>query len=439
MQKNTKFKKYGTHLGAAVALAISGNLAAQTPSTEEILRQLEALKGKVTELETQLKAAQQREQARDAEVEERVAQQVEEVYAAKESSREGINVHGAVRFQYTNERYNEGNKDRGGDFDFDTFRINLDGSIGDVILSGEYRFYQYMHTLHHAWVGYDFSDALQVQAGINQVPFGITPYNSHNFFFSSNYYVGLEDDYDAGIKLIYDEKPWNLQLAFYKNDEQGGVDGYVSDRSERYSYDVVGYRDGEGIWDAPAHAVAENNTFNGRAAYTLSYGDGWSTELGASVQFGDLHDGNGSVGDHGAYAIHLLGNYGPWNLQLQATDYEYDLDSGADLMAVGAYAFYDTIPAEARTYTAGLSYSMPVKIGPITNLTFYNDYSLITDKSADLDDTWMNVTGVAISAGGVYAYLDYVLAKNQPFIGGTMAGDADDSESRINLNIGYYF
>ncbi|HBY87029.1 MAG TPA: hypothetical protein DEO86_14285, partial [Colwellia sp.] len=43
-----------------------------------------------------------------------------------------IKIGGAVRFQYSYEDYDDDNKDRGGDFDFDVFRLDVNGSIGDV-------------------------------------------------------------------------------------------------------------------------------------------------------------------------------------------------------------------------------------------------------------------------------------------------------------------
>ena len=65
---------------------------------------------------------------------------------------------------------------------------------------------------------------------------------------------------------------------------------------------------------------------------------------------------------------------------------------------------------------------------------------MMTDKSGDFNnDTIMNVLGVAISAGALYTYVDLVRAKNQPFVGGTMAGDSDDWQTRFNINFGYYF
>ncbi|MBW8190593.1 OprO/OprP family phosphate-selective porin [Neiella marina] len=359
--------------------------------------------------------------------------------AANNEQMSGVELGGAVRFQYSYEAYDSDNKDRGGDFDFDTFRLDLNGNVGDVILSAQYRWFDYMDVIHHAWVGYNFYEEQQARIGITKVPFGILPYASHNFFFSANYYVGLEDDYDMGVNYSYVTASDQLDLAFYKNDEQGGIDGYVSDRSERYSYDVVGVRlEGEGIFDVPTLQAAETNTLNGRYAHIFNF-DQMAVEVGVSGQVGQLELDQGKDGDHFAAALHSVIDVGQWNIQLQASTYEYDVDGmNVDQMVVGAYAFFDTIAAEADLYLANIAYSQPVQWGPVSNLTFYNDYTLVSGKSGNLEDTFMNVTGVAVTAGGLYTYFDYVMAENQPFIGGSMAGDGD-TEHRFNANFGYYF
>ena len=46
---------------------------------------------------------------------------------------------------------------------------------------------------------------------------------------------------------------------------------------------------------------------------------------------------------------------------------------------------------------------------------------------------------MSVAAGGLFTYFDLVHAKNQPFIGGSAAGDTDETEQRFNINIGYYF
>ncbi|MEC4725736.1 carbohydrate porin [Shewanella sp. D64] len=357
----------------------------------------------------------------------------------EEEKENSIEFGGAARFQYSYEDYADSNKDRGGDLDFDLFRIDVDGNIGDILFSAQYRWFQYMNVIHHAWVGYDFDESQQGKIGVTQVPFGILTWASNSYFFSSNFYLGLEDDYDLGLNYTYKTDDNRLDLAFYKNDELGGLDGYVSDRSDRYAYDVVGVRlTGEGTYDAPTLEAAESNTFNARYVHNLTFSD-VAVELGASVQSGQLDIAGAQDGDRFAAAMHGVVNYNRWNLKLQVTGYEYDVD-GMDVeqMVVGAYHFYDSIPAEATTYIGNLAYSLPVSIGPISNLTFYNDYSLVTDKSADLEDTFMNVTGMAITAGGLYTYVDFVVAENQPFIGGSMVGNGEVNK-RVNINFGYYF
>jgi len=353
---------------------------------------------------------------------------------AKES--EGIKLGGAVRFQYVYEDYNDDNSARGGDLDFDVFRLDLNGEVGGVILSAQYRWFQYMNVIHHAWAGYDFNEQWQGQMGITRVPFGNLGYNSHNYFFSSNYYVGLEDDYDAGIKFIRKDEKHDLRIAFFFTDEMGGIDGYVDDRSDRYSYDIVGVRaNDEGIWDEPASEAAEHNTLSVRYAYQLS-----NIELGFSWLSGDIRDASSSIGDRTAFAIHGDVQFDRWNIKLQYTDYDYNFDSYSPSIAVGAYSFYDSIPSEAKLYTVNVAYLKPVEFGPITSLNFYNNYNLMTDKSGSYNnDTIMNVLGVAIASGGLYTYVDLVSAQNQPFVGGTMAGDSDDWQTRFNINFGYYF
>ena len=306
---------------------------------------------------------------------------------------------------------------------------------GGVELSAQYRWFQYMDVIHHAWVSYPHNEHFQAQVGITRVPFGNLPYNSHNFFFSSGFYVGLEDDHDAGIKLIGQNEQHDLRIAFFVTDEMGGIDGFVDNRTDRYAYDLVGIRaPGEGLFSPPAIEIAEQNSVSLRYAYK------WPpATVGVSFLYGDLRDRARSVGDRLAYAVHLNSTIDRWNLQLQYTDYDYDAgDSG--LLVVGAYSFFDTIPAKARLYTCNLAYNWPVKWGPITQLTFYNDHNIMTDKSGGLtENTILNVSGVAVTAGGLYTYFDLLSAKNQPFVGSSMAADDKDWNTRLNINVGFYF
>ena len=184
------------------------------------------------------------------------------------------------------------------DFEFDTFRLNADGSYGDLSFSAEYRFYAGYHMVHHGWIGYAFSDRLSVQAGVHRVPFGPLPYASHNWFFQLPYYLGLEDDYDAGIKLVYESDRWSAQAAFYKNDE-GSYTG-ESLASARYSYDVV-----PTTVDELGYAGLEEDRFNeeinqlnGRLVHRGAFLNEGLMELGVSGQWGQLYNSQTDLEPH---------------------------------------------------------------------------------------------------------------------------------------------
>ena len=56
--------------------------------------------------------------------------------------------------------------------------------------------------MKQGWFGYDFSEKAEIQVGLQQVPFGIQTYNSHNWFFNITYYLRFEDDHDMGSFVV---------------------------------------------------------------------------------------------------------------------------------------------------------------------------------------------------------------------------------------------
>ena len=348
-----------------------------------------------------------------------------------------IKIGGAVRVNYN---YSDSNKDRGGDFDFSLFRLDLNGTIGDIRLSAEYRWYTYMDVVHHAYAAYQFNENWEGQIGVTKVPFGNLDYNSNSFFFSDAFYAGLEDDYDAGLKFIGKFDNHDIRVAYFLNDEAGG-----SGTNARYSFDVVGLTDLDengAIIDpfaAPTVGLSESNTINLRYTYTFD-NDVVKTEVGGSFLTGELEGATDSLGDRTAYAVHLKSNMNNFTLMLQYTDYDYDLDNGDDFVTVGAYAYNDSMPTSATIYNINLAYSYDVDFGAFDNLTFYNDYTVMTDKSGNFkEDTQMNVFGVGVTAGPIFGWVDYVAGTNQPFNNGTLVGDSTEWEHQLNIQIGYYF
>lgn len=363
-----------------------------------------------------------------------------------------VRVGGAFRFNYIYKDWDEDFQGLG-ELAFDTARINLDLDDDASPMSGsfEYRYYRDKFAdghdysmIHHAWIGRKFGERREVQAGITNVPFGILPYASHNWFFQLPYYLGFEDDYDLGVKFIGDYAPWNIQAAYFARDE-GNYFG-DSDDSARYAYDLV--REG-------TNGNAERNQFNGRLAYTMEPREGYSTEIGVSLMVGDISNDNPLGGDGSRYAMaaHLVGNYDRWNLMLQAIHYNFDLNNdpnrdaspNGSFVVLGAYDAEYYVASVASVYTAGLAYTLPVDWQRIKSLTFYNDFSLMDKQESDFHDSMQNVLGCAVDAEPFYIYIDLAMGKYHPWLGGdwttalASGGLESDWHTRFNINVGLYF
>lgn len=340
---------------------------------------------------------------------------------------------------------------RGSLWAFDTFRLNADGAYGPLFLSSEYRFYAGYQFLHHGYVGYRFAGPIALHAGVTKAPFGLLPFGSHNWFFLLPYYLGFEDDYDLGVKLLATEALWglplDLQLAFFKNDE-GTFTGSSLD-SARYSYDMVRTREGDLAYAGfdGATALEETNQGNVRAAYTLAHGPIGQTTLGASGQVGAILDRqSGAHGFRWAAAAHLEGQYDRINLMLEWIRYGFEpANGGTPSVTMGAYDAPYQVASFGTLYVAGLAYTLPFTFGPFSEILAYHDYSLLNKDQAGFAPSQMNVTGMRLTAGPFVTYLDLAAGQNHPWLGpgygsALAEGRADAPwEFRLNLNQGYYF
>lgn len=234
-----------------------------------------------------------------------------------------------------------------------------------------------------------------------------------------------------------------MALAFYKNAELGD-----SSDTGRYSVDVISSVGGDGYGyygGTNTNGNEETNQFNGRVAYTFDHGDFGSTEIGLSGQWGQLYNNETKdTGDHWAGAVHLVGNYGRWNVQLEGIQYEYDpenpVGTSDDAIVMGGYNYAWGTPAEATIGTFNVAYGLPVNLGPISKLTFYSDNTVIEPEEDYMATIWQNVVGTMITSGPLYTYIDIISGKNMIFAGGNMVNDEDGHrKTRLNINFGYYF
>ncbi len=389
-------------------------------------------------------------------------------HAGEKAKKDYLRIGGAVRYNLYLQDYESPITMDDAQFTWDTWRIDVNARQKGLLFSFEYRFYPTFstHFIHHGWIGYDFSDRTRVFLGVTQVPFGNLKFASHSWWFVTPYYVGLEDDYDIGIKMTHEVNKWKFAFAYFMQVEPhgpadleykyeipgpGGRNEYVykqlANNTARYSYDIV---------PVTGESNEERNQFNVRGTYTFRHGEWGSSEVGISLLYGMLYNrvlharGMSSWGDHYAFAAHLNGDYGRFNLKAEYVYYniQADDDDGhlLDIVQMGAYGF-GTYPvaAEASMYVAGLSYSLPINFGPISNLTFYNDYTYTAKAVSAFAATQQNILGCMITAGNTYTYCDIASGVNQPWLtdhfGTGLGRGVQDAgwNTRFNINIGYYF
>lgn len=376
-------------------------------------------------------------------------------FSQDKEKEDGFNIGGAIRYNLLSEFYGNPASNLNPKFTWDTWRLNVDGSMSGIDLSFEYRFYPTFgtHFIHHGYLGYSFSENVYMKLGVTQVPFGITPFASHSWWFQGAYYVGLEDDYDMGIS--FDIQPADnitVNLAYFRQAEPegprfGGESTYGNAGAGRYSYDIVP--------DPTMNSSnRELNQFNARVAWNAT--EDW--ELGISAQAGSIY--NSVVDDSKtatAFAGHVVGDFGNFNLKAEFINYNYRAlgDNGQilDVIQMGAYGdtyysgegYTGGVATQANIFMAGLSYTIPVDFGPVSGIQPYIDYTLIDKSNSDFHNTEHLVPGFLVTAGPVYLYVDYAMGKNQPWLtsdfGKGLGSGIEDAEwnKRFNINLGYYF
>jgi len=349
-----------------------------------------------------------------------------------------VKIGGALRYNYNLSSWKDGQKKRVGDFGYDMFRVNAKATYKGVFLNAEYRLYSEGFGggfLKQGWIGYNFNKQNQIHIGLTQVPFGIQQYNSHNWFFNLTYYVGMEDDHDMGLKYLHIGTKFEYQLAFFKNAEELRFGSNTEVSPNRYSYDITGRN-------------KEVNQLNGK--FTYKFGKESTNRLGVSMEYGGLYNlDTEEMGNHAALAVHYEIIKGKWNGKAQFITASHNPKNtegeSRDVVTMGAYGASYKVATDFNLYSLAISRNVPVELGPITNLQVYNDFAFMQKKTSGFTNSYMNVTGVLVSAGNIYTYIDYAAGYNHSWLGGNFVDDFSNGnpdakwEARFNINIGYYF
>jgi len=408
--------------------------AQQSSEIEQLKSDLEQLQNRIDELETRTREETEGDSQRESQLEQE--DQAAGIDVQEDKAEPNLKIGGALWINYANQDWLGNNQGKRG-LRFDNLRLSIDGDYDQFLMSAQYRWYNFSEAIHHAFFGYKFEEDNRVELGITQVPFGILPFRSHNFWFMIPYYVGLEDDYDAGIKWHNGSfGDWIFDLAFYINEEYGDATNL-----NRYSVDVV--RVGE-------QQNEERNQFNARIAYDWKHDKHSHTELGVSGRYGDLDNRTTSkTSDYWAASVHANAFLGPWNLMLEGMRYEYNPENPVgvsnDLVLMANLGSQRLVAAKADIYVANVAYDFGAVGWKINRLNCYNNYSYM-DKDVDsFKNSELNDTGCLVTMGPFWIWIDFILGKNAWYLNdseansGFGAGGTDAWEQRFNMNFEWYF
>jgi len=328
---------------------------------------------------------------------------------------------GAIRFNYGWLDYGPSSK-----FQPELVRLDASGNYGKLFGDAQYRWYDGFDAVHHAFLGWKLNENSDLRAGVVQVPFGMLPYAAQGFWFNSDYYLGLDDDYDLGIVWQQKNGPHHWHAGVFFGDEYG--DGA---RYGRYSFDIA---------TTPARPYREHGQVNLRYEYSGKLG-AYALKTGLSARLGRLEEKpTARHHQHAATAAHIDLKRGNLTTQLQWIYYDYNVPGNR--VALSAFLYPFDIAARAHMPSFNLVYDLPRK-GWFDSITCYNNYSTTLTSGPGLRDSQQNVTGCMLGKGKTLTYVDWIAGRNMWFSGGPGIGIHEPGQggwhSRLNINIAYYF
>lgn len=339
-------------------------------------------------------------------------------------------------------------------FGIDTVMLGAKYNADNWIGAARYRFYgkdypfQYTRRFgdiqfaEYAWIGYRFDAQRHIEAGLNQVPFGLQPLFGDTFYESVGNVAGLEDLSEVGIKYVQNLAGWNLQTGYYA---RPAWPGQGTSRGSTYSI-VVTPAD---PWVEGGTRNVERDLFAARLARNVQAG-GWKGEAGVSVFTSTLRNlDTRRDGRRLAYGAHYAGNNGPWGTKLQ---YARQLmttknPDGSQVVSVGGYDGTFNMATRGNLYSVNASYAIPGSHlgGWVKDLTLYSNYSRYQKSNPQFRDTQRWITGASFSLTFLSVYIEWLEGRNDPYIGGSdyaqslAQGGIDRWKGQLYMNIGYYF
>lgn len=352
-----------------------------------------------------------------------------------------LSISGYVRGYYQNKDYGYEASDNKIQFDAVQLKLNYDSVqfFGKL----EYRCYQYdtlcdFSILVDGYTGYKIDNQNTLTVGIQPIPFGPSRFWESSLYGGINNTVGLEDTHNLGVNLHWEwpSSKTKIDAAYFLQD--GGHYTGSSKDAARYTANLVS-TDVNG-------SMQEKHMWIGRVMQELPLNiDDFNINVGASYWYSDIENETlNKDGHRKAWAVFSTLNYKDLSLTLTGgkTQMSNANRGQPNISILGSYDSEYFVANNANFYTADLSY----KLKPLSNGLSFSPYVMHSSYDKQLNsakNSQRNIAGLNIDYKNWSLTAEYIVSKNDPFIGGDQnslgLGDDNEWKKLMNFTLFYHF
>ncbi|WP_111891534.1 hypothetical protein [Acinetobacter sp. MB5] len=354
-----------------------------------------------------------------------------------------LTISGALRANYQDKDYGQAASDQ--KIKFDAAILKLDYQAKNVFGHAEYRCYQYdtlcdFSTLVDAYAGYKLNSTDNITVGLQPIPFGPSRFWDSSFYAGINNTMGLQDAHDLGVNYHTElSSATKVDLAYFATD--GGNYKGASKDSARYTANMVETSD-------PLKTnLQEKNMWMARVDQDLKFlrTDDLNVSVGGSYWYSDIDNRKTSAtGSRQVWALFNKIRYKNLNIVMtggKQSMHNQDILSPS-ISTIGSFDSEYDMANTGYFYSVDTSYTFK-NVKGLVNITPYFVLSGYDKKDKGFANSQRNIVGVSFDYKNVSLYTEYVMGKNDPFVGGTAsslaAGDDGKWNKLVNVMLVYNF
>lgn len=347
-----------------------------------------------------------------------------------------FSLNGSMRLNYQDKHFKQPAADQKLQFTMAQLLFSYDNP--NYFANADVRCYQNdklcdLTVLTYAYAGYKINKTDTLTLGLQPIPFGPARFWESSFYGSINNTMGLQDIHNLGIKYhLETEKGSKLDLAFFPRD--GGNYHGLSKDSARYSANFVEhpYED--------MSSLEEKNMWMAKISHEFNL-DTVKITAGASYWYSELENKTTDQDGHReAWNVFTQLNYKQFGTNLTIGQQHIDNKDprSPDTSIIGSFDFEYGLANKGTYYTGELNYTMKAWDQQMTVMPFLMYSGFLKDEK-QYKNSQRNIAGVMLGYKNMYLYNEFLMSKNDPFIGGSADALASGDHSQWNKMLNFTF